>query len=79
MTTRQIGVREGALMPEGYAVDDVATQQGWQMERLCVAICGTWWGWGFQRVVDYYSRETRPMVILRPANPWRNVDLRRLT
>jgi hypothetical protein len=77
--THQLGIREGALIPEGYEVDDIATQKGWQMERLCVAICGLWWGWGFQRLVTYYSREARPMVILQMANPWRNIDLRSKT
>lgn len=77
--THQLGIREGALIPEGYEVDDIATQQGWVMERLCVAICGAWWGWDFQRLVTYYSREARPMVILRPANPWANIDLRSRT
>lgn len=75
--TYQIGIREGALIPEGWEVDDIATQKGWQMHMLLVHLCGTWWGWGFQDLVNYYSKVYRPLVILhrKPMNSHLRVNL----
>jgi hypothetical protein len=54
-------LREYALIPEGYEINQTLTQRGWQMERLCVEICALWWGWSFPQLVHYYTYKCTPV------------------
>ena len=53
----------------GYEIDEAATHEYLQMETFLLHMAGLWWGWGYQDIVDYYSRQHRPVMLARKLSP----------